>query len=224
MDTERLDVTRRLPPSLLALTPGAATSAHDVPGLVRYVVDLAQAGLGGCLLREPALQDADFLELATRLRDELPGFWLGVHDRLHIAISVKADAVHLGFRSLLPHVAKRTLNNAGAGDMAIGLSTHAGDDTEPWQAADYLFHGPVFETPSKVGLVDAIGPSGLRAAAEQHSAVWALGGIQADQIPAMFEAGASGVAVLGALAKAKHPQEVLGDLVAKLPAAGRSRE
>lgn len=211
------DETRRLPPRLLALTSGRARSSRDAERLAASVISLAAHGLEGCLVREPGLEDAALLTLAERLRGELEGFWLGIHDRLHVGLAVRADGVHLGFRSLKPHVARQALVQAGGAGIALGLSTHAGEDRSPWSEADYIFHGPVYPTPSKVGLVEPVGPEGVRQAASEHPAVWALGGLGADNIESAFEAGARGVAVLGALAGAARPSEVLMDLVSRLP-------
>ena len=56
------------------------------------------------MLREPRLPDREFLELARELaaRCRERGAWFCVHDRVHAALAAGADAVQLGFRSLVP--------------------------------------------------------------------------------------------------------------------------
>lgn len=191
------------PPSLIALSPGDLTHPRQAQQLLGRLRLLREGGLRGFLLREPGLSDRDLLELARELRrifDRDQGTWLAVHDKLHVALSAEADAVHLGFRSLSPLAAKAAL---GTASISVGLSTHAADDAQSWDAADYLFHGPVFETPSKQGLVEPIGPEGLVIALKrrpnQAVPLLALGGIKPDNLRAVLDTGVHGAAVLGAL-------------------------
>ncbi len=194
-----------LPPTLLALTPGRL-SQGDRAGLERLVasVDAAvRAGLRGVLVREPALADGDFLELAERLRTILssPGAWLGLHDRPHLATSVGAEGVHLGYRSLPPGAARRV---CGSG-VALGLSTHMGDDPQGFLGVDYRFFGPLRETPSKRGILE---PTGFEELARQTCApppLWALGGLEPADGPRVLECGARGLAVLGGILGSGDP-------------------
>ncbi len=223
-------MARRLPPRLIALTPGRADGARAASDLLARLREYAEAGLEGCLVREPGLDDRDLSWLARELRDVFPvatGRWLAVHDRVHVALTSGADAVHLGFRSLRPLEARRAIDaslQATPVELAIGLSTHAHDDATEWAGADYLFHGPIFETPSKVGLVSAVGPEGLAEAARRRPdprvPLYALGGVTAARLPLVLEAGADGVAVLGALFGPDGCREELKQLVSTLASVG----
>ncbi|MCZ6597711.1 MAG: thiamine phosphate synthase, partial [Planctomycetota bacterium] len=161
----------KLPPRVVALSPGdlAPELCDTFAAAARAALD---AGLRGLLLREAALEDGAFLALAralAALRDEHDA-WFGVHDRAHIARLVGADGLHLGFRSLAP----ADVPAAWRAGLAVGLSTHAHDhvgveegvqgDDDAWRDADYLFHGPVLDTPSKRGLLEPVGFGGLAAA------------------------------------------------------------
>jgi thiamine-phosphate diphosphorylase len=206
-------VSVRLPPPLVALTPGDLGGA-GVHGLLTRAARAVEAGLRGVLLREPRLDDRAFLELACALRDVLgESGWLGVHDRVHLAPACRADTVHLGFRSLPVDA----LPEACVAGRARGLSTHADDGPDAWFGADYLFHGPVRSTPSKEGLIEPVGMEGLRAAVECSPApVWAIGGIEpADARPAL-QAGASGVAVLRGVLGAADPASAAAAYLAAL--------
>ena len=198
---------KRLPPPLLALSPGDLDEARAFGDFLARVDAALGAGLRGVLLRELELDDAVHLRLASGLRARLdrlepePG-WLGVHDRVHVALAAGADAIHLGFRSLASeHVA-----TIAADQLAIGLSTHAFDDPRDWSGADYIFHGPVRETPSKRELIDAIGAGGLeRAALQTDCPLWALGGIRPEDVRAVLASGARGVAVLSGIFRCADP-------------------
>jgi thiamine-phosphate pyrophosphorylase len=204
----------QLPPRLVLISPGDLVEPRAVEGFRRLARDLAEAGLAGLLLREPRLGDRALLELGLALRPCLP--WLGIHDRVHVGCAAGADAVHLGFRSLEPGAARLA---AGDGPTAprLGLSTHAPDDPAAWAGVDYVFHGPIFETPSKQGLLEPIGRAGLeRALAARPDGVplLALGGITAPEAAGLLAAGADGVAVIGAVLAATDPRAALLDLLA----------
>lgn len=185
-------MTRRLPPPLLALSPGDLAPA-SVPGFLAGARAAVGAGLAGVLVREPAMGDRALLDLALEVRAILgDSGWLGIHDRLHLAPAARADGVHLGFRSLPPGEARRILPEG----IAIGLSAHAGDDEAIWRAADYLFFGPVRETPSKTGLKEPVGFEVLaRVAARSPVPVWAIGGMREEDAEACRVAGCAGIAM-----------------------------
>ena len=208
--------TRALPPTLYALTPGNLAPG-DEERLVGAVGRALRAGLAGVLLREPGLLDRSLFELASALarlvRDA--GGYLGVHDRVHVARAVGADAAHLGFRSLAPRDARAALGEDGA----LGLSTHAADPPDAGPAVDYVFFGPVRETPGKAGLVPVPGFEGLAARAAQSSApVWALGGLRPEDARAALEAGARGIAVLGGVLGSPDPARAVERYLAELGA------
>jgi len=193
---------RRFPPPLVALSPGDLAPA-SVPGFLAKARAAIGAGLRAILVREPAMGDGALLDLALEVRRLLPAEgWLGIHDRVHLAEAARADAVHLGFRSLEPSEARKILPEA----IAIGLSAHAGDDETTWSAADYLFFGPVRATPSKEGLKEPVGFEELaRAAARSPVPVWAIGGLRDVDVATCRAAGCAGIAVRAGILGAPDP-------------------
>ena len=171
------------------------------------------------MLREPALTDGPYLELAQQCRAHVA--WLALHDRPHLVGAIGADAVHLGFRSLAPDEARRVLASAGAGHARIGLSGHAHDPLTLCAAADYSTFSPIFATASKHGILE---PTGLAALAERCAQlarpVYALGGVTAETAAACVAHGARGVAALGAIFDARAPVAAALGLLAVLPQAG----
>ena len=85
-----------------------------------------------------------------------------VNDRLEIAVMVRAGGVHLPERGLPVDTVAPLLPP----DMLIGCSVHSADDARRAtdQGADYVFLGPIWETPSHKGRpplgVKALGASG----------------------------------------------------------------
>lgn len=184
-------------PRLIALSPGTLVEASVRPFLAALEAAFA-AGLPGFLLREPALPDRAYLALAAALEPLRARFaqpWFGVHDRAHLAAALRADAVHLSFRSLHPRELRAWL----APGIALGLSTHAGDDPGGWRGSDYVFHGPLHRTASKPASAP-IGLEGLaRAAQRAPCPLLALGGVAPSDLAGLRRAGVHGAAVLSGI-------------------------
>lgn len=190
----------RLPPAIVALTPGTLAEPRELAGVLRSVEAAVDGGLRGVLVREPRLADGVLGTLLERVRETLAavGGWLGVHDRVHLAQG--DEAVHLGFRSLPPYAAR------ACGATTVGLSTHAGDAPTTWAGVDYRFLGPVHATPSKEGWLEPLGVEAFaRAAEESEPPVWAIGGIDAGRVAPLRAAGAAGAAVRRGILQAPDP-------------------
>ena len=216
----------KLPPALLALTPGTLVGGPDVAAFVQQAKQLIDGGLRGILLREPNLGDRELLSLARDLKSVLvqtedESAWLGVHDCLHVAQAAAADGAHIGFRSLDVTSARRLLGPK----ICLGVSTHCGDSAAKWAGADYVFHSPVFYTPSKAGLLEPIGPEQLLRFAQHLQEmdgprVWGLGGITPDNCDLILgldhRAQPHGIVVRGALFDSDSSLANLTDLLGLL--------
>lgn len=98
---------------------------------------------------------------------------------------------------------------AGLGTQAlVGVSAHTPRDIRAAAAsgADYATLSPLFASVSKPGYGPALGLGALREAAGLGLPVIALGGIDAGNAPLCLEAGAAGIAVMGALMRADDPE------------------
>ena len=123
-----------------------------------------------------------------------------VNDRLDVALSERADGVHLGESSLpLPEARRFVGNRNGPEGFLIGVSCHSLEAARSAASAgaDYLFFGPVFDTPSKA----AFGaPQGFERLAEVCHAVsipvLAIGGITLANASDCLAADASGIAAI----------------------------
>ncbi len=198
---------------VLALSPGTLVDAAG-PAFARAAGAAVEAGLDAIVLREPGLSDRAFLACARLVRERLGAAgWLCVHDRVHLAPAADADAVHLGWRSLPPAIARALL----PARIAVGFSAHAHDDADARAGADYLTFGPVLETPSKAGRLAPTGFDGLaRAVRDCALPVWALGGLRPEHVAPVLAAGASGVAVLGGIFGSSDPAAAVRRYLAAL--------
>ena len=199
-----------MPPRVLPISPGTATDG-ELGALIGDLRAIADAGAEGVLLRERALTDAAFLELAGVARALFSSGWLGIHDRVHVALSVGADAVHLGFKSLRPREAR----GLAPADVAIGHSHHSSELADEVMAADYRFLGPVHPTPSKMGWLEPLGLTSL-AGLPMAGKTWAVGGIGPAEVPAVLDRGVAGVAAIGSIF---GQDDVAGGMSAMLEAA-----
>jgi len=183
-------------------------------GLVETVEAALGAGVRAVQLRERESSTRELFELATRLREATRrhGALLLVNDRADVALAVGADGVHLGWQSMPAAVVRRLV---GPGRL-VGRSVHNFEEAQRAAAegVDYIFAGPVYDTPSKAGLVTALGPEGLRAIRRAAAVpVIGLGGIDATNAGAVMEAGAEGVAVIRAILAATDPAMAARDLL-----------
>lgn len=182
-----------------------------LPAAIAGGVDVVQ-------LREKHLPDAELIAAASAARAlcERLGALFIVNDRPEVARAVGADGVHVGQEDM-PAAQVRALVGA---DMLIGVSTHSPAEIEAVDAGvvDYIGVGPIHETPTKPGRA-AVGVELVRyAAAHAPVPFFAIGGLDASNLPAATAAGATRVCVLRAIAAAADPELAARELRDRLTA------
>lgn len=148
--------------------------------------------------------------IAERCRDA--GAQCLVNDRADFAIAAGADGVHVGAHDLSVAAVRQVMGP----DAIVGATAR-----DPVTArrmvvdgADYLGVGPTYATATKYGLPEPLGCVGVKAVADAVDVpIIAIAGITAARVPEVFEAGAWGVAVVGAVATASDPHKATHDLV-----------
>jgi thiamine-phosphate diphosphorylase len=164
--------------------------------LLRRIENAAAGGVQLIQIRERDLGGLALFELSRRAVDAVRGSNARViiNDRVDVALAARAHGVHLRGQSF---TASRVRPFVPAGFL-IGQSVHSVDEaaSPAMQAADYLLFGNVFETASKPGRPAA----GLRQLADvvrvANLPVLAVGGISADRVPEILQAGAAGYAAI----------------------------
>jgi thiamine-phosphate pyrophosphorylase len=169
-------------------------------------------------LRAKRLASGPLLDLAGALVSlgRRYGAQLIVNDRVDVAAIARAAGAHVGQDDLAPADARAQL---GA-DAVVGVSTHderqfAGALREP---VTYIAVGPVFGTRSKDTGYAPVGLDLVRAARRLGPAmpIVAIGGITLDTAPAVLEAGATAVAVIGDLVATGDPRARVAQFVQTL--------
>ncbi|WP_019932384.1 thiamine phosphate synthase [Nocardia sp. BMG111209] len=144
------------------------------------------------------------------------GALFAVNDRADIALAAGADVLHLGQDDLPPWYARRILGP----EVVLGRSTHDGEQARlaaREEHIDYFCTGPVWATPTKPGRA-AAGLDLVRATAETGPArPWfAIGGIDADNLPEILDAGATRIVVVRAITAAADPEAAARSLKDRL--------
>jgi thiamine-phosphate pyrophosphorylase len=160
-------------PRVLVLTDRAQTGGRPLAAVVR--------GAEAVVLREKDLARDARARLAAELRPLV--------DLLLIASdpTIEGDGVHLASDDPFPAPRPRV----------VGRSCHSRADLERAAAegCDYATLSPIFESPSKPGYGPALGVEALR---DAPLPVYALGGVDDTNAAACLDAGAVGVAMMGA--------------------------
>ncbi len=171
----------------------AISRRHDLGpgGLGAWIEALARAGVDAVQIREKDASDLELFELvslavaraASRLR-------VLVNGRADVALAAGATGVHLPADGVPVEAVRRLAGRR----LLVGCSTHSLDEIERAReaGADYVYFGPIFETPGK----SAVGIEALGRATRLGVPVIALGGIRIDRLEAVAESGAAGVAAI----------------------------
>ncbi len=166
-----------------------------------------RGGVSAVQLREKDLSTKELLPLAKELRALTTSYGarLFINDNIDVALSVKADGVHLGGHSRATDIVRKEVGN----HLLIGVSTHSKEDIllAAEQGADFVTFGPVYATPSKARYGE---PQGVEKLAEaclvSRIPVFALGGITLERVKEVEQAGAAGVALIAAIIASTNPQ------------------
>ena len=177
-------------------------------GFERVVKSALDGGVDGIQLREKSGDDRRLLQLAEQVREwtSAAGALFIINDRPDVAVLTGADGVHVGQEDLSVQHVRRFVGT----DQLVGVSTHSIEQARQavLDGADYLGVGPTF--PSQTKQFDSFaGLDFVRAVAAEIALPWfAIGGITPDNVAQVIEAGATRLAVSGAVCTADDPTNV----------------
>ena len=197
---------------LYLVTDRKLTQGRDLLWVLERALD---GGVKAIQLREKDLSGKQLFILAQRVSELCHRYQaqLFINDRVDVALAVDAAGVHLAETSMPVPIARSLL---GA-HRIIGVSTHSveGACKAEREGADFVVFGPVYFTPSKA---DYGTPQGLNAlqkiVAKTSLAVYAIGGIKAENLPETQKVGSRGVAVISAIMSADDPGQAAQQLLA----------
>jgi thiamine-phosphate pyrophosphorylase len=205
-------------------------------GILENIRRAVEAGVDWVQIREKDLPARELLELARQAVRMASGRGEGnpgparviVNDRLDVALAAGAHGMHLGHESLAVGdvVGWCRAGNVPA-DFAIGVSCHSLEEARKAQSAsaDYIFFGPVFETPSKqqFGAPQSLVKLAEVCRAVANMKVIAIGGVNAENAASCIQAGAAGIAAIRMFQDSGHSKEI-NNVVALIHDLGSERE
>lgn len=130
-----------------------------------------------------------------------------VNDDVDLAIRIEADGVHIGQDDEPADQVRARLGP----HRIVGVSAHSIEEADRAIAngADYIGIGPIYPTATKKDANEVQGTGLIQALRRQGLTVplVGIGGIQAENAPAVMHAGADGVAVVSAISMARQVEE-----------------
>ena len=177
---------------------------------------------GGCKwvqLRMKDAPDEQVAQLGVQARGlcDRYGAKLILDDRVELVAKTGADGVHLGKNDMPIAQAREIL---GPGKIIGGTANTFEDIVAHWKSgADYIGCGPFRFTTTKKNLSPILGLEGYRdIVARMKDAgitlpLVAIGGITAEDIPAILETGVDGIAVSGTVLRAEDPEAEMAKLI-----------
>ncbi|MGD9481921.1 thiamine phosphate synthase [Streptomyces sp. TRM70308] len=213
---------QRLADARLYLCTDARTAQGDLP---EFLDEVLAGGVDIVQLRDKGMEAGAELEHLAVFADACRrhGALLAVNDRADVAHAAGADVLHLG-QGDLPVSAARAILGDTPEHVLIGRSTHAEAEVDAALTApgvDYFCTGPCWPTPTKPGR-PAPGLPLVRYAAQRSAALggerpwFAIGGIDADTLDDVLDAGARRVVVVRALTEAADPRAAAAALAERL--------
>lgn len=187
-----------------------------------YLDSIRMALDGGCRWVQLRMKDAADDEV-RRVAEEAQrwcrdaGATFIIDDRVELVRQIGADGVHLGKNDMPVGEARALLGD----NFIIGGTANTFDDIRShYEAgANYIGCGPFRFTTTKKGLAPVLGLEGytylIKRAREEgiNLPIVAIGGITAEDIPAIMSTGVSGVALSGTVLRAENPMEEMKKLI-----------
>lgn len=200
---------RLLPPLYLITNRRIAT-----PDLHHALEAALRAGVRLIQLREKDLSTAELKILAEKIlkRTQHYGAKLLLNGNPELVSAIGADGVQLGVNSCNVLSARQILGP----QALIGYSAHSCSEVEEAaaQGADFVTFSPIYYTASKSQYGPPQGLSALRKLCRTASLpVYALGGITAERVCDVLDAGACGVALISAVFSAPDTRKAAQELL-----------
>ncbi|MET9431977.1 thiamine phosphate synthase [Streptomyces sp. NPDC003036] len=199
----------------LYLCTDARKRQGDLPEFLDAVL---ASGVDIVQLRDKGMEAGEELEHLEVFADACRrhGKLLAVNDRADVAHAIGSDVLHLGQGDLPVPAARAILG----GEVLIGRSTHGEAEVDAAVAepgVDYFCTGPCWPTPTKPGRY-APGLDLVRYAAslDQRRPWFAIGGIDADNLDQVLDAGARRIVVVRAITEADDPAAAVASLAKRV--------
>ena len=199
---------------LYLVTDRNQTGGRDLLWVLEQALD---GGVKAIQLREKDLSGRDLFLLAEKTRKLCQAYHaaLFVNDRVDVVLAVDAAGVQLG-RASLPVATARVLLGP---QRLIGVSTHSLQEAKEAErnGADFVLFGPIYFTASKATYGAPQGLPALKTIVDNISLpVYAIGGINSDNVESTKSIGVQGVALISAIVSATNPRQAAEQMLQQL--------
>lgn len=204
-----------------------------------YLDSVRLALEGGCRwvqLRVKDVSDDELRPMALQAQQmcRQAGATFIIDDHVELVRQIGADGVHLGLKDMPIAQARAILGP----DVIIGgtANTYVDVVRHCQAGASYIGCGPFRFTTTKQNLSPVLGLEGYRSIVAQMRAadlrnpqgeplpIVAIGGITADDIPAIMQTGVTGIALSGTVLNAPDPVSEVGQLLALIRESEKSED
>jgi thiamine-phosphate pyrophosphorylase len=180
------------------------------------VLDAVEGGAQMIQFRDKESSDRSFLEDTKRIKKitdkrKIPFI---INDRLDVALYLNCDGVHLGQKDLPYDFAREILGNK----KIVGISAETLGQAKKAQrvGADYIGLGPVFHTTSKE-IEKVIEVEVVRRACQQIDIpIFAIGGINKDNVSELVKVGCRRIAVISSVVCAPDSKKAAKEFLKEL--------
>lgn len=187
-----------------------------------YLDSIRMALEGGCRWVQLRMKDATDDEmrpvaLEAQAMCKAAGATFIIDDHVALVKELHADGVHLGKKDMPVKEARALLGK----DFIIGGTANTFEDVKAHyeDGANYIGCGPFRFTTTKKGLSPVLGIEGYRSivsSMKEHGIalpIVAIGGITAEDIPAIMQTGVTGIALSGTVLRAEDPVKEMEKLI-----------
>ena len=201
-------------PRLYLLTDRHNTCRRPISSVISQALD---AGVRMVQIREKDLDTRPLIDLVQNLMPLIKRHQGKVllNDRVDLAMVLDADGVHLRSDSLPLSRARRMLGTK----KLIGVSTHSVEEVRyaEGEGADFVVLGPIFETFSKHIYGPPLGLHTLETACRaSRLPIFAIGGINPQNVPSVLSFGAYGISVISSIFQASCIADTTRELLSQL--------
>jgi len=208
-----------IPKKALLKKPGLylVTDSHAFNGrnLLNILSGSLKAGLDMVQFRDKAASDINFFKTGLRIKKLLKGKALFIiNDRVHMALALDADGVHLGPMDIPVKIARKILGKR----KIIGLSVSSLKEAlnAQKQPVDYIAIGSIFKTSVKPDY-KLVGLKTLKQVVKKiRIPLVAIGGVNQSNIEEVRKLGVKRIAVVRAILKTRNPYSATKKLLKKI--------
>lgn len=189
---------------------------------IDYIESVKIALQGGChwiqlRIKNASIDEIRPIALKAQTLCKEHGATFIIDDHVELVKEINADGVHLGKNDMPIDEARKILGH----DYIIGGTANTFEDvlTHYRNGANYIGCGPFRFTTTKEKLSPVLGLEGYRNIIEQmrnngiNIPIVAIGGINAEDIPAIIGTGITGIALSGTVLRAEDPVAEMRKLI-----------